>query len=516
MTEIVGMNESTWQDRSHDDICCCLPLHSLLESRTCGPGDRRAHANQSVKAGQVVVRNVPLAFVVHDRNERCAACFQKSTKLMRCSKCQQTWYCSRECQKQDFPSHRIECRNGNKLFGNEEWQLNARLLLRTILTLQITDEEGCRLETDGGNGKVPTCNCSKRHFLQLQACKPLLDTQELQTLQITLHILMSHSKLLSKMGINFVGDNDSSVIRTTLETILGRFRVNNFGMIDSMVRLIGSGVYPLGALLNHSCSPNCILRYTNRGVLEIVACRDIEQGEELTHSYIELVASTSQRQKHLWDIYGFTCDCPRCGNKLTVSLPRDYTTMPRDELVRFVLDHYKKPTVARVSPGSMVLISLDDLMEPRTLNLSVKERVHDLQQQANLAMTNDDVARELDCLALASRLLMSTERNGDCFHFFSLDLYSISCQRLSTLIVAQESQEALKECQYIVAYLCLVLSKTPNHPLLGLQLFTLGDLYQANGQTDLALQTYQWTYETLLISQGRESDMISMLKEKLR
>ena len=31
----------------------------------------------------------------------CAYCF-KRTKLLRCSKCQKTKYCSRECQKKDW------------------------------------------------------------------------------------------------------------------------------------------------------------------------------------------------------------------------------------------------------------------------------------------------------------------------------------------------------------------------------------------------------------------------------
>lgn len=44
----------------------------------------------------------------------------------------------------------------------------------------------------------------------------------------------------------------------------------------------------------------------------MIASRDISVGEELTHSYVELVDGTLKRNLHLRSSYGFECDCVRC------------------------------------------------------------------------------------------------------------------------------------------------------------------------------------------------------------
>lgn len=40
-----------------------------------------------------------------------------------------------------------------------------------------------------------------------------------------------------------------------------KFNCNNFGIVDSLFQPYASGVYPIGALVNHSCLPNCVITY---------------------------------------------------------------------------------------------------------------------------------------------------------------------------------------------------------------------------------------------------------------
>lgn len=39
----------------------------------------------------------------------CAGCGQEKSHVMKCSKCRQANYCSKECQKQDWPQHKPKC-----------------------------------------------------------------------------------------------------------------------------------------------------------------------------------------------------------------------------------------------------------------------------------------------------------------------------------------------------------------------------------------------------------------------
>ena len=155
-----------------------------------------------------------------------------------------------------------------------------------------------------------------------------------------------------------------------------------------------------------------------------------------------------------------------------------------------------------------------------------------LRKLADEKYMNDDVLMELECLASAQKLL--ERRNGNsngCFTQFTIDVYHILGQRLSSLIAArhssseeertsilltQLSKDSLDVCCKIVAIQCLALHKVPNHPLLGLQLFTLGDLYEENGYGNKAMTIYKWAYDVLRVCQGPSNFMVLMLEDKLK
>jgi len=50
----------------------------------------------------------------------------------------------------------------------------------------------------------------------------------------------------------------------------------------------------------------------------VVALRDIAEGEELTHSYIENDRPLAERQADLLE-YNFVCQCVRCLKETTVA-----------------------------------------------------------------------------------------------------------------------------------------------------------------------------------------------------
>ncbi|KAK6338123.1 hypothetical protein TWF696_001594 [Orbilia brochopaga] len=74
------------------------------------------------------------------------------------------------------------------------------------------------------------------------------------------------------------------------------------------------GVFPAAARLNHSCAPNVFHRYNPLiRRLTVHALRDIEPGEELTTSYIDICHPTARRRALLRH-WGFRCKCAACTN----------------------------------------------------------------------------------------------------------------------------------------------------------------------------------------------------------
>lgn len=72
------------------------------------------------------------------------------------------------------------------------------------------------------------------------------------------------------------------------------------------------GLYPLGALLNHECTPNTRHSYDPRGRMLIRAARPVAAGEELTVTYSALLWGSPARRQHLLRTKHFLCGCSRC------------------------------------------------------------------------------------------------------------------------------------------------------------------------------------------------------------
>jgi len=291
---------------------------------------------------------------------------------------------------------------------------------------------------------------------------------------------------------------------------LTAFQQNNFGVTDTLYVPIGEAVYPHAALLNHSCSPNCVLRYkigveSSPPKLEIVACKDISRGEELLHSYVDLVLPTEARRKRLMETHGFICGCSRCAGQCTVELPRNrqsWMLWPTKE--RFGETPSNTPTqqidIEEAIAGSS---------RPEHLQIANTSRM--LQDRATHAMVNGNNDLEMQLLQQAVEVFLL----GGGFSPFHNELYTARCVYLSSLLVNGKIDEAIEQCEHIVSSLSVCLGNVKHHPLLGLQLYTLGDLYSGIAACgEKAANAYRWAYEILTVSHGAQDPMVQALIRK--
>jgi hypothetical protein len=72
------------------------------------------------------------------------------------------------------------------------------------------------------------------------------------------------------------------------------------------------GIYPLAAMLNHSCVANAVRVYADGDVMLVHASSDIAQGQEIVWSYLPPTWPYEQRVQILKNLHGFVCQCTRC------------------------------------------------------------------------------------------------------------------------------------------------------------------------------------------------------------
>ncbi|KAL7539544.1 hypothetical protein ACHAXR_010804 [Thalassiosira sp. AJA248-18] len=522
---------------------------------------------------------------------RCTRCFfqegdedssgMRRKKFGRCSKCHVAYYCSRSCQADDWnEQHKLECQyyvkrrkqsSNYQLYASSPEEDVIPLLLRTFHSLKFLRDNmdvPTKLvdpaETDGADNQQGDImvSCGPDHFSSLMVSpehhtkattgKSVVNSSSMVLAKNLMESFSSkHTKkastetktaaTLNIWGYGSNNDNNDEALDYTTDRAIHRtmnaFQKNNFGIVNSLFSPVGEGVYPCAALLNHSCSPNCILRYklgvaNNSGghyppILQIIACRDIVLGEELCHSYVDLALCTEERQGRLLGTHGFVCECIRCKKGgCTTGLPQNW----EEWWDLWPLTHGGNCTMP-----SLEQVDIDDaitgcqgLSETELTRILEQSRVY--REKANQSMLAGDSSGELHNLHEAIKLY--TVRGDDGKRLFSPfhgQLYSLRCSYLSALLAIGDIHQALEQCEHITSFLAVSFSHVQNHPLLGLQLYTLGDLYAtvatmevgslANEKKSLLTEksklAYAWAKRVMVVTHGANDLMVQTLEDNL-
>eukprot|EP00039_Didymoeca_costata_P007742 m.103349 g.103349 ORF g.103349 m.103349 type:complete len:551 (+) comp13807_c0_seq5:244-1896(+) len=90
--------------------------------------------------------------------------------------------------------------------------------------------------------------------------------------------------------------------------------------------ILGMGLFPAIAMLNHSCYPNCTVVTCPGGILEVRTLRKVPKMCELTSSYCNLLQSRRVRRADLLYSKNFECHCLRCDSPDVFEAERYLTT----------------------------------------------------------------------------------------------------------------------------------------------------------------------------------------------
>ncbi|TDH71883.1 hypothetical protein CCR75_002520 [Bremia lactucae] len=282
---------------------------------------------------------------------------------------------------------------------------------------------------------------------------------------------------MSLMKDNVLLCLDSFAMEKTVR-MLSRFRNNNFAICDELLLPLGAGCFPLGAMINHSCDPNCAVTFVPKTLnMEFRAMRSILSGEEVTQSYgsldellivVDVALPRRERHQRLQHKYHFTCACFRC-------------LQPLEE--RESLDANLDADVNGVVQEKWT--------EDRRYEVELALAEANAVTSAVPSETEVAVHQEL-CIAALQRL---AQVQSTLLHDHSI----ARLQTLSALFSAEMDRGSVKEAigygEGMLEFYRRVYNL--NHPMTGLHLFTLGDLYRQLAQVGITLEQSRmksWEY----------------------
>ncbi|CAG2102951.1 unnamed protein product [Medioppia subpectinata] len=207
--------------------------------------------SKPLSPGDVITQDMPIIHVIHDesKDKYCDNCMKRSDQLKRCAKCLHMYYCSKECQKNDWKYHKNEC----KLYRDDDiWSslqtvdIRYRFLLRLVLTVQ----------------NIPTFATEKHR---------LFDGSDVS---------------LNDLKVDIIGRNedksesDISAICDMFTELGVNYEVQELSDCDCG-DTVANGLYIQLSSLSHSCLPNAAIVY-NGHTSELRAMASIAPGEEIT------------------------------------------------------------------------------------------------------------------------------------------------------------------------------------------------------------------------------------------
>ena len=257
-----------------------------------------------------------------------------------------------------------------------------------------------------------------------------------------------------------------AAVEGLLERLLVRFQCNNFSIWDELILALGQGVFPLGALLNHSCDPNCVLYYDPLSLHQVIrTIKSVKEGEELCHAYIDIAVPTPKRRAELRQAYHFDCHCSRCSHALLDHRLGDVDAAQRDE-------HFSR---------GWAMLQQADGQSDLLASCAILSRL-----EATWTATKDPL--DLSLLSLRSKLLQGYLEVG-------------------------ENERAIPVCAALVGAYREIYGD--GHPLLGLQLYTLGDLLRASGREEEARRRLEESHSILRHTHGDASGLVQGLHQLL-
>ncbi|KDO80751.1 hypothetical protein CISIN_1g011626mg [Citrus sinensis] len=434
-------------------------------------------------SGEVIISQEPYVCVPNNSSSisRCDGCFA-SSNLKKCSACQVVWYCGSNCQKLDWKLHRLECQVLSRL--DKEKRKSVTPSIRLMLKLYLRR----KLQNDNVIPSTTTDNYSLVEALVARILFELI----IWFNQFGLVLCFSYNKSLMPAFVNNLFGKDMSdidekqlllyaQIANLVNLILqwpeisineiaenfSKLACNAHTICNSELRPLGTGLYPVISIINHSCLPNAVLVFEGR-LAVVRAVQHVPKGAEGQFDDIQESAI----------LEGYRCKDDGCSGFLLRDSDDKGFTCQQCGLVR------SKEEIKKIASEVNIL------------------------SKKTLALTSCGNHQEV-----VSTYKMIEKLQKKLYHPFSVNLMQTREKLIKILMELEDWKEALAYCQLTIPVYQRVYPQF--HPLLGLQYYTCGKLEWFLGDTENAIKSMTEAVEILRITHGTNSPFMKELILKL-
>ncbi|KNA09525.1 hypothetical protein SOVF_152750 [Spinacia oleracea] len=428
--------------------------------------------------GEIIISQEP--YVSVPNHSRCEVCFG-SDKLKKCAACHFVWYCGSKCQKADWTLHRVECQALSKLEKERQKYLtpSIRLMVKLYLRRKLQDQKVIpNTVTDNYN----LVEALVSHMSEIDEKQLVLYAQMANLVSV---ILQWPDLKLKEVTENF-----------------SKLACNAHSICDSELRPLGTGLYPVISVINHSCLPNAVLMFEGKTAV-VRAVQPIPKGSEVLISYIETAGSTMTRQKALNEQYFFNCSCPRCMNlgqceDIQESAVLEGYRCDANTCTGFLLRDPDNKAFICQQCGR--LRKLEDIKQ-------IASEVKSFSEKAATALKSGNYEEAGSLYKTVEKLQLKL-----C-HPLSLNLMSTRESLLKIFMELNNWKDALVYCRMTIP----VYEKAyPGcHPMLGLQYYTCGKLEWLLEETGNCIRSLTKAFDILRVTHGTNTPFMKELLAKL-
>ncbi|XP_043704587.1 histone-lysine N-methyltransferase ASHR1 isoform X1 [Telopea speciosissima] len=472
--------------------------------------------------GDVIISQEPYASVPNNSSVdvKCDGCFT-SSNLKKCSACQAVWYCGSMCQKLEWKLHRLECQALAGLSKNRRKSVtpSIRLMMRLYLKRKLQSEQVIpKTATDNYNLVEALVSRILIHYLLVNnVLAPytfwpffvfffnslswlfdltidfLQDMPDIDENQLVLYAQMANL-------VNLILQWPDINIKEIAENF-SKLACNAHTICDSELRPLGTGLYPVVSIINHSCLPNSVLVFEGNEAV-VRAMEPIPKGTEVLISYIETAGSTATRLKALKEQYLFTCTCSRC---MKVGLDDDIQESA-------ILEGYRcKDDKCN---GFLLRDADDNSFRCQQCGLlRKKEEIDQITSEVKLLSDKASTSLSSDYPEACAMYKMIEKLQLKLRHSLSVNLMRTRETLLKILMELKYWREALTYCKLTIPVYQRIYPIV--HPLLGLQHYTSGKLEWLLGDTEDAIKSFAKAVDILHITHGRNTPFMKDLLIKL-